>query len=363
MQLQLPTMSDMQENSGDKSLQAVTVDSVNPDGMQFSDFSTSSSKVVLSLRMTNRHLKEWAKTKSSNSEMSFVCQLNQCVDGNVVKVDEQCARIEKCLSGKARKIKVDLKKSSGKTYQKILEQPYNLFVLDGELESFEKITEERDMALLRAAEWREAVQQHKAELGNLLEEMARDTVTFLDELELQSAQIAELSEREGVNKGKKIDEVSPRQARQKVAHVTTLSKQALWFAHSFGLEPEFVQFRKVATGSSLAVHLSDDPRSDDTPPQPTEDDKEHILQVLYLLDKFAVSDELYHELRMLCPHLPASNRVKQARREINELLEYTRLSPPYPGAYRSFKATLVEKISKAVSNFTSFSLGFIGGEG
>ena len=88
------------------------------------------------------------------------------------------ARIEKCLSGKARKIKVDLKKRSGKTYQKILEQPYNLFVLDGELESFEKITEERDMALLRAAEWREAVQQHKDELGNLLEEMARDTHVF-----------------------------------------------------------------------------------------------------------------------------------------------------------------------------------------
>lgn len=110
--------------------------------------------------------------------MSFVSQLNKCVDGNVVKVDEQCARIEKCLSGKARKIKVDLKNSSGRTYQKILDQPYNLFVLDGELESFEKITAERDMALLRAAEWREAVQQHEDELSNLLEEMAKDTVTF-----------------------------------------------------------------------------------------------------------------------------------------------------------------------------------------
>ena len=61
---------------------------------------------------------------------------------------------------------------------------------------------------------------------------------FLDELELQSAQIVELSEREGMNKGKQIDEVSPRQARRKVAHVTILSKQALWFAHSFGLVPE-----------------------------------------------------------------------------------------------------------------------------
>ena len=59
------------------------------------------------------------------------------------------------------------------------------------------------MALLRAAEWREAVQQHKDELSNLLEEMAKDTV-MLDELELQSAQIAELSEREGMNKGKQM---------------------------------------------------------------------------------------------------------------------------------------------------------------
>ena len=129
-------MSDVQENSGDKSLQAVTVNSVTPDGMQFSDFSTASFKLTVSLRMTNRHLKEWAKNKSSNNEMSFVCQLNQCVDGNVVKVDEQCTCIEKCLSGKARKIKVDLKNNSGKIYQKILEQPYYLLVLEGELQSF-----------------------------------------------------------------------------------------------------------------------------------------------------------------------------------------------------------------------------------
>ena len=59
--------------------------------------------------------------------------------------------------------------------------------------------------------------------------MAGDTITFLNELELKSAQIAELSER-----SEKIDEVSPRQARRKVAHV---SKRALWFAHSFEFTP------------------------------------------------------------------------------------------------------------------------------
>ena len=41
-------------------------------------------------------------------------------DGNVVKVDEH---IEKCLSGEPRKIKVDLKKSSGKSYQKTIGSP------------------------------------------------------------------------------------------------------------------------------------------------------------------------------------------------------------------------------------------------
>ena len=68
LQLQLPKMSDVQESSGDlrsKSLLAVTVDSVPPDGMQFSDLSIASSNVIISLRMTNRHLKEWAKNKSS----------------------------------------------------------------------------------------------------------------------------------------------------------------------------------------------------------------------------------------------------------------------------------------------------------
>lgn len=46
-----------------KGLEVVTVDSITPDGMQFADFSDSSLKVVLSLRMTKRHIHEWAENK------------------------------------------------------------------------------------------------------------------------------------------------------------------------------------------------------------------------------------------------------------------------------------------------------------
>lgn len=202
---------------------------------------------------------------------------------------------------------------------------------------------------MRAEEWSHEAQKYKDETNKLLEDMAADILTFSDELELQSARLEELRDQQNpTNKGKKIEDVSSRQARRKVAQVTTLSKQALWFAHSFGLEPESVQFRKVASQSLLTVQLDDHSESGTSQP-PSQVDLDRVHQVLYLLDKFAVSDEVYHELTMLCSDLPASHRVKAARNNLNEQLEFERLPPPYPGAYRCFETMLVDEISKAVS--------------
>ena len=84
--------------------------------------------------------------------------------------------------------------------------------------------------------------------------MAKDVLAFSEELDLQSAQIEELNNLPPtVNKGKQIDEVSPRQARRQIAQITTLSRWALWFAHSFGLQPEYVQFKRTSSESSLRV--------------------------------------------------------------------------------------------------------------
>ena len=175
----------------------------------FADFSSSSSK-VLSLRVTNWHIHKWAYKHES-----FVSQLNKSIYGNVVKIDNHCDRIEN-LSSKARKIKSLLKKFSGRHHQHILEQPYNVFILENKLESFERITSERDLAIVRAEEWRAEAQQYKDETNKLLEDMATDILTFSDELELQSARFEVRDYQNPVNKGKMIEDVSPRQARQKV---------------------------------------------------------------------------------------------------------------------------------------------------
>ena len=79
------------------------------------------------------------------------------------------------------------------------------------------------------------MEQHKEEVTALLQDMAEDVLTFSTELELQSAQIKQRSVPSTTNRGKQIDDVSPRQARHKVAQVATLSQQALWFACSFVL--------------------------------------------------------------------------------------------------------------------------------
>ena len=147
-----------------KAFEVVTIDSVTPDGMQFADFSSYSSKVVSSLRMTKQHIHELAYKKHE----SFISQLNKSTDGCVVKLDKHCDRIEKNLSSRARKFKSELKKSSGRNHQHILDQPYNLFILENELVIWKD--SEWDIALQRAEEWRQEAQQYKNETNRLLED-------------------------------------------------------------------------------------------------------------------------------------------------------------------------------------------------
>ena len=57
------------------------------------------------------------------------------------------------------------------------------------------------------------------------------------------------------NTGKKIDELSPRHARRKLAIFKNLSMQALWFGESFGLVPESLQVWKQKSGVTIVVPL------------------------------------------------------------------------------------------------------------
>ena len=84
---------------------------------------------------------------------------------------------------------------------------------------------------------------------------------------------------------------------------------------------------------------------------------ESISETLYLLEKFGVSDECYHELTMIHPQLPRSYKVKATRRDISSSVELLPLPSPYAGAYRSLKTCIELILSQKVINILEYNNG------
>lgn len=68
--------------------------------------------------------------------------------------------------------------------------------------------------------------------------------------------------------------------------------------------------------------------------EPSESESTIIQEVLFLLEKFGISDECYHEMTMILPCLPRSYKVKQMRTDISNSIDIKRLPQPAFGAYR-----------------------------
>eukprot|EP00731_Ephydatia_muelleri_P011383 Em0006g277a len=74
------------------------------------------------------------------------------------------------------------------------------------------------------------------------------------------------------------------------------------------------------------------------------DSTEANLRVLYVLDRFGVSDKFYQEISMLFSELPRSSAIKKARTELNDTMDLIRIEG-YEGAYRPFESTLCKHLS------------------
>ena len=155
------------------------------------------------------------------------------------------------------------------------------------------------------------------------------------------------------NKGKKINKISARHARRKLNDFKTSAGKALWFAKSFGLEPDFIQTH-TSSGKKFKISLfeSMQPQQSNEPECSHESDDMKIKQILFLLDKFSVGDAFYHELTQINHSLPRSYKVKQTRQQLNNSVEINRI-PGYEDVYRPFEKTLAEELSRLVSNTTN----------
>ena len=114
--------------------------------------------------------------------------------------------------------------------------------------------------------------------------------------------------------GKRVQDVGKKQQSRKLRMLKNRAQCALWFGESFGFKLSQINF-KDDKGGNYSVDYN-------TPPDGSsglsEDDQCDLEKVLFLLDKFCVGDECYHELSILSEDLPRSNLIKQKRSDLNK---------------------------------------------
>lgn len=166
--------------------------------------------------------------------------------------------------------------------------------------------------VLKVSELQEEVEEMQKEVEELqqdLSELQQDFTLAIEELAASQESVEHMTSQlnqvliersDMVNRGKIYDDLSSRQQRRKLSHFQRAADAALWFSESFGLIPTQLTVRTSVNDDSFTVPLSDTaPPLPDTPPV-REIDEFCAMQTLYLLDRFGVSDEFYHELTQVC---------------------------------------------------------------
>ncbi|CAB3978408.1 Hypothetical predicted protein [Paramuricea clavata] len=139
------------------------------------------------------------------------------------------------------------------------------------------------------------------------------------------------------NGGKKITDVSERQQRRKLSELKTHTEKALWFSKTFGLDIQDVSFVDENGKQHTFSYQSKEKRGYK---DLSEEEKQKVKNILFILDKFCIGDASYHELTMLYDGLPRSYLIKQCKDEINKLSHIVRTPGTAPGAQLDFMSEL-----------------------
>ena len=281
---------------------------------------------VSSVLIPNRLLEEWANARST--ETNFVALVNERIEGDAIAFDPEALRLQAQLYNRSLATCSKLQKARGRKREELLLGSTKIVIQRGEVMSANQLQMERDEANVLLAEADSVIEELLVQMQDMREELAGAHELFTS----QNSQ-----------HGSKIDDVSSRHARRKICEVEESAREALEFLPSYGLIAESLKVHTSA-GKSISIALSPDAEGVNTP------DSCSNLRVLYLLDKFGVSDSFYHELCMIFSDLPRSHGIKKARIELNRSMTLHRIDG-FEGAYRPFEEILCELISRMVSPF------------
>ncbi|PFX16953.1 hypothetical protein AWC38_SpisGene18745 [Stylophora pistillata] len=151
--------------------------------------------------------------------------------------------------------------------------------------------------------------------------------------------------------GKKLGELGLKQRSRRLKELKGRAQVALWFRRSCSLEVTCLKGVDQKHGKTYTIDLE---HRETLMPGSEKEHDDKVEQVLYLLDKFCASDELYHKLTIMCDELPKSYLIKQKRRQLNDICTIESVPGHYPGAQISFTETLKAHIKDLQKDDPSF---------
>lgn len=168
------------------------------------------------------------------------------------------------------------------------------------------------------------------------------------------------------NSGKRFDELSERQQYRKLNTLGTYAEKALAFAETFGLKPLKLDL-KSEIGKTISVSLNENKADKEnlfTYENLNSDDKDKLRQLVFILDKFCVSDAAYHELSMIFDDMPRKYLLVQCREDLNTIYHIERLPANKPGVMINIKDELKRllniQINKGFNSSNKLQIKFSG---
>lgn len=253
-------------------------------------------KILVSINVSSVFLSELYKAKGENSDLSYLAILNTQITGfqlSSTRLEERLKALsykvhnlyrKKCKNGNHRR-NLNEKRHTIAIYESELLDVINLNV---RLSNFEKKN------IILDKKCRKLYDQLQTEI--------KARLMYEKKTEKNIAEIASLTDSVNShcvfkNVGKSFNELSSRSQKSVILQqFQSDCEKALWFAESYGLIPSMLKFRSTTDDKFFNVDLeTKHPSNFD---QLSINDKRKLQELVYILDRFAVSDRAYHELSM-----------------------------------------------------------------
>ena len=147
------------------------------------------------------------------------------------------------------------------------------------------------------------------------------------------------------NNGARYDDCNSKSKSRLKSDLKNKMNDALWFAETYGLFPRHVVCESFE-GQKIEIAVGDTQTKGVRYSALPDTEKDKLRQIVYICDKFYVSDSAYHEFSSVSSDLPSVSQLKDCRNEFNDEFEIQRTPGSFPGAFLSFDTELRRAIAE-----------------